>query len=259
MKLTRALFTGVASLVAIVALWMAALVVFDVSPYVGKGPIDVWNYLFTMPAAAENREVLWGNLLQTLTDASVGFVAGLVVAILVAILFALSRGIEHALMPIAMLLRSVPLVALAPIIILIFGREVTVVAVMSGIVVLFPALVNIVYGLRSASPQILDVVSVYGGSRWTALRLVAMPSSLPAFFASVRISVPGAITGALLAEWLATGNGIGYAIVSAIGRAKINEVWASVVAITLASMVLYAIAAFVESLVLRRWGSDTVR
>ena len=157
-------------------------------------------------------------------------------------------------MPIAMLLRSVPLVALAPIIILIFGRQEPAVAAIGGIVVLFPALVTVVFGLRSASPAMLEVIEVYGGSRWTSLLKVALPSSLPAFFTALRVSIPGAITGALLAEWLATGKGIGYAIISAVSRAKNNEVWAAVVVITLASIILYSLVSLLEDMVLRRAG-----
>lgn len=255
----RSLTNAVISLVVVVMLWIGSLWVFQVTPYIGKGPLDVWEFLASDAAAAENRELIGAALAQTLYDASIGFSAGLLVAILVAVVFSLFTAAEHALMPIAMLLRSVPLVAMAPIIILVFGREQASVAVMGAIVVLFPALVNIVFGLRSASPQMLDLIAVYGGNRWTALRKVAMPASLPAFFAAIKISVPGAITGALLVEWLATGQGVGYGIISAVGRAKTNEVWAYVVVITIVSILLYNLVALVESFVLSRFGQDAGR
>ena len=76
---------------------------------------------------------------------------------------------------------------------------------------------------------------------------------MPSFFAAVKISVPGAITGALLVEWLATGQGIGYGIISAVGRAKTNEVWAYVVVITLVSIVLYSLIGLFENYVLKRF------
>ena len=250
--LGRGVLAGVASIVAVVALWVGFLAIFGVSPYIGKGPIDVWEFLAVDPKAEANRATVFGALGQTLLDASIGFVAGLALAALIAVIFTLSRGAEHALLPLAMLLRSVPLVAMAPIIILIFGREQLSVAVMGAIVVLFPALVTIAFGLRSASPHMLDLVRVYGGNQFTALRKVAFPASLPSFFAAVKVSVPGAITGALLVEWLATGKGIGYGIVSAAGRAKFNEVWADVVVITAVSIVLYNVVAIIESAVLSR-------
>jgi ABC-type nitrate/sulfonate/bicarbonate transport system permease component len=241
------------ALVVVLALWMFALWALDVTPYIGKGPLEVFDFLFLAEDAFANRELVSTALSQTMIDAGIGFGFGLGIATLVSVLFTLSRSVESALMPIAMLLRSVPLIAMAPILILIFGRGEVTVAVMGAIVVLFPALVNILFGLKSASAAMMDVATVYGASKLAALRFVAFPSSLPSFFAAVKISVPGAITGALLVEWLATGQGIGYAIISAIGRAKTSEVWAYVVVITLVSILLYNLVGLIESYVLKRF------
>ena len=252
----RSLLTFALTLVVVLALWVAVIEFFGISSYVAKGPLDVWAYLVTDDDAGEHRAQLAGDLAITLADAFVGFVAGLVVALLGAMAFRLSRGVEQALMPIAMLLRSVPLVAMAPLIILIFGRDVATVAVVAGIVVLFPALVTIVFGLHSASPEMLDVVAVYGGSRLTALRKVALPASLPSFFAAVRISVPGALTGALLVEWLATGDGLGSAIQTAYAQVQFSLVWSAVVVVTAVSLVLYNVVQLAETVVLARMGSS---
>jgi ABC-type nitrate/sulfonate/bicarbonate transport system permease component len=246
--------TFVLTLVTVLVLWWGVLAVFQISPFIAKGPIDVWNYLFTVPAAEANRTMIFGNLMQTLGNAFIGFVAGLVAAIVGATLFQLSKGFEHALMPVAMLLRSVPLVAMAPVIILIFGRTTWTVAVIGGICVLFPALVNIAFGLKSAAPQMNDLVDVYGGGAFTKLRKIAMPSSLPAFFAAVRISVPGAIVGALLAEWLAVGGGIGGTVNGFISSAQFSALWASVVVVTGVSLILYNLIQIVEDVVLARMG-----
>ncbi len=244
--------TFVLTIVAVLVIWVGLLWALQLLPLIAKGPVDVWNWLFTVPAAEANRAMLMGNLAVTLGDAAIGFVAGLVVALVAAIAFELNKGIEHALMPVAMLLRSVPLIAMAPVIILIFGRDFWTVAVIGGIVVLFPALVNISFGLKSAPPMMNDLVDVYGGGAFTKLRKVAFPSSLPAFFAAVRISVPGAITGALLAEWLAVGGGIGGSIGGFIPQAQFAALWASVVAVTAASLVLYNLIQIVEDVVLAR-------
>ena len=250
----RVVGDAVMTLVIVLAVWVGALAVFEVSPYVGKGPREVWEYLVEVPKAAANRAEIVTLLGETLRDASLGFVTGMVAALVLAAAIVLSRGVEATVMPVAMLLRSVPLIALAPIIFLLLGRGAVTVAVMSGIVVLFPALVTIVFGLRSASPQMRDVVHVFGGSDRAVLTKVALPSALPALFASVRVAVPAAITGALIAEWLATGQGIGYGVVSAVGRAQNTKVWAMVAAITLVSLVLYTVAQLVERFVLARFG-----
>lgn len=234
-------------------LWVGLLWVFDISDFVGKGPMDVWEHMFGHEEAGAVRSEIWGLALVTLSDAAIGFIAGMVVACLLAVGIVLSRVMEAAVMPLAMIVRSVPLVALAPLIILALGRGTAVVAAMGGIVVLFPALVTIVFGLRSVTPQIRDVITVYGGGVWEVLVKVAMPSALPVFFSAVRISVPGAFTGALLAEWLATGEGIGHAVVSAVSRSQNTRVWALVVVITLVSLALYMVAQLVENLVLRHY------
>ncbi|GAA3694033.1 ABC transporter permease [Arthrobacter ginkgonis] len=253
--LGRTALNVLVSLAIVLILWVVALKVLDVSSYIGKGPLDVWEYLMLEEDAAQNRAGLLSALGRTMADAAIGFVCGLVVAVAIATLFTLFRGVEHAMMPMAMLLRSVPLVAMAPIIILVFGRETAAVGAMGGIVVLFPALVTIVMGLRSASPAMQDVVTVFGGSKFSAFRKVALPSSLPAFFTALRISIPGALTGALLAEWLATGRGIGYEIISSVSRARYDAVWAAVVAVTLSSLVLYGVVTVIENAVMRRMGT----
>ena len=250
----RAIASTAMTVVVLVVLWDVALRAFGVSTFVGKGPLDVFGYFFTADAAAENREQIWAETLTTLGHAAIGFGAGLGVAALVAVLFVLIPPLEFAIMPLAMMMRSVPLVALAPIVILIFGRDIMTLSVIGGLVVFFPALVNLTMGLRSTPPQLTDLISVYGGGGPTVMRMARIPAALPALFSSVRIAIPGAIGGALLAEWLATGNGLGYAIVSAIGRSDNTTVWACVVAITASSLVLYGLASVVEQVVRRRWG-----
>jgi ABC-type nitrate/sulfonate/bicarbonate transport system permease component len=245
------------SLAVVILLWVVGLWALDVTPYIGKGPVEVFTWLFLDADSSEHLNLVASALGQTMVDSAIGFSFGLFFATFIALLFNLSKGFEQALMPIAMLLRSVPLIAMAPILILIFGRQQVTVAVMGAIVVLFPALVNIVFGLRSASAAMMDVATVYGANKLSAIRYVAFPASLPSFFAAVKISVPGAITGALLVEWLATGQGIGYAIISAVGRAKTNEVWAYVVVITLVSIIIYNLVGLLESLVLSRFGQST--
>ncbi|WP_018331034.1 ABC transporter permease [Actinomycetospora chiangmaiensis] len=254
--LGRRLLPVGASIVAVLVLWTAFLQVFGIRRVIGKTPLDVWGWLVTAPQAVANRGVVFGNLGITLRDAGIGYVAGLVAALAVAMVFVLSRSVEQALMPVATLLRSVPLVAMTPIIVLAFGRTLGAVAVIGAIVVFFPALVTLVYGLRSASVQAQELVAVYGGTRWTRLRLVMLPSAAPAFFAAARLGVPGALVGSLMAEWLATGEGIGAALLKAMGGFRYLEMWSSVAVVTAVSILAYALVGVVESVVLARMGLD---
>ncbi|NQX11239.1 ABC transporter permease subunit [Microbacteriaceae bacterium VKM Ac-2855] len=256
-SLNRSLLVAVATIVIVLAIWVGIILFSGVSPYVIKGPLDVWEYLFTTEDAAANRAEMGTLFGVTMWHAFIGFASGLVVAIAVAVLFRLSKGLESALMPFAMLVRSVPLIAMAPLIILVFGNgSIASVAVIGGIVVLFPALVTVAFGLNAASPQMLDVVSVYGGNTFTAIRKVALPGALPSLFAAIRVSVPGAITGALLAEWLSTGDGIGGSINAWMSQAKFSEVWAAVVIVTGVSLILYMVVQVFESIVLSRMSLD---
>lgn len=246
--------SGALSLVAVVLAWPLVLFALGVSPYVGKMPWQVWEFLVTDEGAPANAGRLAAALGQTLADAGIGFAAGLTAALLLSCLFLLAPAVEHAFIPFAMLMRSVPLLAMAPVIILILGRGTVTVAVMGGLIVFFPALVTITSALRATPAAMTDLVQVYGAGRVREVFMVRLPAAVPAVFASVRVAVPGAIAGALLAEWLATGQGIGYAIIAAMGRSANTEVWACVVLATGASLALYGFATLAEQAARKRWG-----
>jgi len=258
-RLGRTFAQVLASVVVIVVLWYSFLKAFHLNPLVAKDPKDVYHYLFTVPKAHDNRHVIFTALMQTLGDALAGYLAGTIAAIVVAVLFVLYRPVEQAFLPVAMVLRSVPLVAMTPIITLVFGRHLAGVTVIAGIVVFFPSLVNIVFGLRSTPKAAADLVTAYGGSSFTVLRKVAMPSALPSLFASARIAVPGAIIGALLAEWLATGKALGYYMEHAQQVFDYGGVWASVVVITAVSVAIYGVVGIIETVVLARYGPAPAR
>lgn len=250
----RRLVPVAVSVVVILVLWTLFLAVFGIRRVIGKTPWDVAEWLFALPAAPRNRALVLGDLGTTLVDAGSGYVAGLVAAVVVAAAFVLSRSAEQALMPLATLLRSVPLVAMTPLIVLAFGRDLVATAVVGGIVVFFPALVTVVHGLRSASPWAMELVTVHGGGRVRRLGAVMLPAAVPSIFAAARLGVPGAMVGALMAEWLATGRGSGATMIKAVGGFRYIEMWASVVMVTGASVVAYALVGAVESVVLARMG-----
>nr|WP_246256293.1 ABC transporter permease subunit [Isoptericola halotolerans] len=244
----------------VLALWWAVVNLTGMSPYVAKGPAQVWDFLVAGEDAAENRAVLAPLLARTLLDAALGFVVGMGVAGGLAVAFSLSRTVEAGVMPLALLLRSIPLVSIAPVIILVTGRGTQAsVAVIGSLVVLFPALASILFGLSRASAQSLDLVHVYGGNRLTAMRKVNVPGALPSLFAAARVSVPGAVTGALLAEWLSTGTGIGGSIVKFTASARFDDLWASVALITVVTLLLYNFVQVIENLVLTRMAMTTAQ
>ena len=247
------------SALILAVLWQIAIVVVGQSPFIAKGPLDVVNY-FTQDGldgtAGEHRALLAGLLGVTLADAALGFVIGLALSISISIAFVMFRPVEFMFMPIAMLLRTVPLLAMAPVIYIIFGNGRVTAALIGTVVVLFPVLVNLTVGLRSVSQQSVDLVTVYGGHRLTVLRKVAIPTALPHLFASMRIAVPGAITGAMLYEYLFTTTGLGAAVTSAKAAFDYPQLWAATVLATIVSIVLYTITTIIEAAVLSEWGPE---
>jgi ABC-type nitrate/sulfonate/bicarbonate transport system permease component len=252
-RFIRPVFNAVVTLAVLIGLWWAFVAAFNLDPLIAKTPADVFTYLLHGPAADSGAQSVWGGLGRTLLDALYGFVAGLVAAVAVALSFVLSRIIAGMLLPLAVLVRSVPLVAMTPVLTLVFGRGIVATTVIAGIVVFFPALVTMTFGLRSASRQSADLVRAYGGGAWTVARKVMLPSSLPALFASARIAVPGAVIGAMLAEWLATGVGMGYGMLQDANSFNYVDIWASAALLTGVSVLLYNLVAIAESAVLARF------
>jgi sulfonate transport system permease protein len=249
----RALAYAVVSAAVITGLWQAFIDVLHLNPFFAKGPADIWQYLVSSPTAGSSWHQLLSALAITARDAALGYVAGTAVAVAVAVAVVLSRTVEHTVMPIAMVLRSVPLVAMAPLLILVFGQGLTSVIVIAGIISFFPTLVNVVYGLRSAPASAVDVAVAYGASSLMVLRKIRVPCALPAIFASARIAAPAATLGAVVAEWLATGRGLGYQMLEAANASDFDFLWAAVILITLFAFLVYNVVAAAERLMFSRY------
>ena len=260
-SLGRSMLNALITVVIVLALWQAVVSFTGISPFVAKGPLEVFRYLLVDnpekpdSTAASHRELLAPLVAQTLMDAVLGFVVGMAIAVALAMIFTLSKTVEAGVMPLALLLRSIPLVSIAPVIILITGRGTPAsVAVIGSIVVLFPALASVLFGLSRANRESLDLVRVYGGGTLMTLIKVSIPGALPSLFAAARVSVPGAVTGALLAEWLSTGAGIGGSILKFNASAQFEYLWSSVALITFITLVLYNVVQIIENVVLARMG-----
>ncbi|MCU1378540.1 MAG: binding-protein-dependent transport system inner rane component [Acidimicrobiales bacterium] len=259
LRIGRILLSSAISIAVVLLAWWGFLKFFDVLPFIGKGPGDVWKWLFTDPEAGVHRGLMRHESYTTLRDAFLGLLFGTVAAVACAVVFNLSRTLQQLFMPIAMVLRSVPLVAMTPLIVLIFGRGLTAVTVISGIVTFFPTLVNVALALKATPKESIDLLRAYGASPLSTLLKVQLPSSLPALFASLRIAAPLALVGALLAEWLATGQGLGYSILQASALSDYNGLWSRVALVTMYSVVLYKVIGGVEVLVLRRFSAVAPR
>ncbi|MFF3601940.1 ABC transporter permease, partial [Kitasatospora indigofera] len=127
------------------------------------------------------------------------------------------------------------------------------VTIIVSIVTFFPTLINVVVGLRSAPTLAVDVVRSLGGSDGLATRKVRLLYALPSFFAAVRIAVPSALAGATLAEWLATGTGIGAMLVQDYAASRFGALWTESVTIVLVSVLFYALIGLLERPITRHF------
>ncbi|MDY7099601.1 MAG: ABC transporter permease subunit [Actinomycetota bacterium] len=259
LKVLRGASTLAISTFVLIALWVAYLWLFDIDDFVGKGPADVWDYLFAAPTAGENRSELFEALWVTLWDAGLGFVVGGAASVAIAVAFVVWKPVELTFMPVAMVLRSVPVVAMIPVLALVFGRDTVGVVVIVGIIVFFPTLVLVTHGLRSTAGEAIELLRVYDASTFEVLRKVRLPSAVPALFAAARIGTPGAILGALLCEWFLTGEGLGYLLLSAGTQTKYNLVWAATILISIVSIVLFTAVTTVERVALERYAPEAAR
>lgn len=260
-RIVRPILTIVLAFAVLLLVWQLFLVVFDVEPFVGKGPKDVWTWAFDAPDAAAHRQTLVDGLGRTLLDAGIGFVVGLVVSIAVAVVFVMFRPVEQAFLPIAMALRTVPIVAITPLLAKLFDRGMAGTIVVVGIVVFFPTLVLVSHGLRSVSQEKLDLLRAYNASSFEVLRRVRFPNAMPSIFASMKVAAPGAILGALLAEWFITGEGLGYeGLLTARTLSRFTQVWATTFLLVMVSITFYTLIGAAERVVLRKYAPEqTVR
>jgi len=238
----------VLSVVFALAVWDLSLKVFGLSSYVAKGPLDVWDYLFSGSMASQNRSPILSALWTTLRDAGFGLIAGCVIGCLLAFIVVLVPRIETYVLGWGITLRVLPLAAVAPLIGAVFGRGVVAAIIVCAMISFFPTFVLMVGGLNSATPGSIALIRSYGGGRWKTMRKVRIPSSLPALFAALKIAAPAALTGALVTEWTVTGNGMGALVIVASNESLFGQIWASIVIIAVVSILLFSLAGLGERL-----------
>ncbi|GAA0531684.1 ABC transporter permease [Paractinoplanes ferrugineus] len=254
-RLLKGIGGAVLSVIVICGVWQLLVKGLHLDPFLTRGPVDVWKYL-TDPEHDAERTLLWDASRVTALDAALGLLGGTVAALVTALAFALWRPVEQTFLPIAMALRAVPLVAMTPLIALIFGRGLMAVTVIAGIVTFFPVLVNVSLALRSVPRSSMDLMHAYGASPYATLLRVQLPGALPALFAAMRVAAPLALVGALLAEWLATGKGLGYLMLASVTTFELDRMWSGVTIVTVASILLYTLISVVEQLTLTRYAPE---
>lgn len=239
--------TGVvpALLAALLALVAAEglLRAYGVPPGLIPTPTRVAVSLYT------SRVVLLGDARVTFVqEALLGYLAGVGAGIVVALAAVRFPFLERGALPYAGLFASIPIVALAPVIVKAFGLEWPSKAIIVAVTVFFPVVVNVVRGLQSANPLLLDLMRTYAVTPAAAFRLVRVPSALPFLFNALKIGSTLALIGAIVGEFFGTtGQGLGFRIQIEAGRFNLDIVWAAIVIASVLGMAFYGAVSWLEA------------
>ena len=222
----------------------------DIPPYVLPGPLAVLQTLIS------DWGVLSESLLTTLLTTLEGFIAASVGGIALALLFNQSKWLEYSLFPYAVILQVTPVIAIAPLL-LIYLPQQTAVIVCAWIVGFFPVLSNTTLGLNSVDRNLAGLFQLYGASRLQTLRFLKLPAALPFILGGLRIAGGLSLIGAVVAEIAAgsagAGSGLAYRIAESGYRLNIPRMFAALLLLSLAGIVIYGLLALVSHLALRRW------
>jgi NitT/TauT family transport system permease protein len=247
MRFAPALF-GLLALV----LWEAAVRIGDVPVYQLPGPIAIVGAFAADPVGL--LQALASTLFVTLAALLVAAVLGVAMAVAMSA----SRLAQAAIQPWAVALQVTPLPAIAPLIIIWVDQPFVALVVCATIVAFFPLFANTVTGLASAAPELNDLFRLYGASRWRTLALLRLPAALPYFLSGLRISGGLALVGAVVAELVAGSggfaSGLAYRILEASFRLEMPRMFAALVLLALAGIVLNFGLGAVGGYVLRRRG-----
>lgn len=226
-------------------IWQFGVRYFDVPTYIAPAPTDVGAVFL------EELPLLMRNFWPTFTVSIVGFLAGNLAAILIAVTFVHSRVMERAFFPIAVFINTIPILAIAPILVLIFGPGLTAKVVIAGLICFFPTLVNMVRGLQSVNPQTLELARILSASKSEIFWKIRLPSSLPFLFSALKIAATTCVIGAIVSEWIGADVGLGALIIDSTFNYRSPLLYATVFLSSGLSVLLFASVTIAEKLVVR--------
>lgn len=246
------------SLAAFLVIWENAIVWFGIQSYLLPSPTDVGKTLW---AGYTGDGRFWPHLGVTLYQVIVGYAIGCGIALVIGALAAESRIFERLVYPYVIGLQSMPKVALAPLIIVWFGFGASSKIVLVALICFFPTFVNCVAGLRSTNPDLVDLYRVFGASRLTIFFNVKLPSAAASIFAGLQISVILALIGAVVGEFIAARQGLGYLIQSSTLNFDVATMFAAILSLSFVGVVATSLVRLIERRVVfwaRRVPSVTV-
>lgn len=227
-----------------VAAWQVGVAFSNTPAWLLPSPTDVARSLVA------DRELLWANFQVTLIEVLVGFSLALVSGVLLGIAVFRSPILNRTLLPLIIASQTIPVAAIAPLLLVWFGYGLLPKVLVTALVGFFPLVVNTVEGLRSTDPDIVNLLRSFGAPAGRVFRLAEFPSSLPAIFAGARIAVTICVIGAVFGELIGAKAGLGYLLTRSIAQFETPRMVAAIVLLSVMGAGLYALVTLAERLVL---------
>ncbi|MGE5250077.1 MAG: ABC transporter permease [Bacteroidota bacterium] len=230
------------SLAAGLLIWHLAAKLSRLPSFILPAPGDVWARF--LRAAADG--TLLGDLLVTLTEVLLGLLAGVVFATVLGYLVAKSRLLENLLAPYLVASQAIPLVAIAPLLVIWFGPGMFSKVLICAMIVFFPVLVNTVVGVRAVPPALYDLMRSLHATRRDILLKLEIPAALPVFLGGLRIGATLSVIGAVVGELVGAASGLGFLINVGRGQYDTALVFVAVFTLIALALVLYGVVAWIE-------------
>lgn len=249
--LLRSIFPPVAALLVLLALWEGLVRALGVPAFLLPPPSAV------IASGVHDAPELAASAWVTAEAALIGFGLSALAGVLAAVVLSSSRLLERALYPYTLFLQTVPIVAVAPLLVLWFGPGQRAVAASAFIVSVFPVIANTLSGLRSVEPALRDMFRLYGARRIATLLKLELPGSLPHIFTGLRIASGLAVIGAIVGEFVAGFSegtaGLGITVLAAYRQLRTDLMFAAVLCAAGLGIVLFGTVSLAGTLLLRRW------
>jgi putative hydroxymethylpyrimidine transport system permease protein len=233
-------------LAALIGIWQIAASsgalanLFGIEDFLVPSPSEVASSIW------ENRSLLAENAGVTLREMVFGLGVAIVVGVGFAVVMHLSETLRLATYPLLIASQTVPIIVIAPILVLWFGFGILPKLAIVALICFFPITVNTLDGLRSVGPEGIKLMRTLDGSRWQILRRVEAPAALPYFFSGAKIAVVIAPIGAVFGEWVGADSGLGHLILTDNGRIEVAREFAATAVLSAMALVLFGLAALAE-------------
>ena len=237
-------------IIGLLLLWWAVVVIFQVKPFIAPSPGAVLQTLYI------KRDVLLANLLPTAGEALGGLLIGNLAAIGLATVFVHYRRLQEIFFPVVVMFNSIPVVAKAPILVLIMGNGVEPKIAIAALVCFFPTLVNGVRGLEAVNPQAMELMRVLSASKREIFFKLRVFSALPFLFSALRIAASMSVIGAVVGEWIGATQGIGAMIIQATYNFDSALLYAAIIMSAVLSGTFFMVIVGLERWIIR-WQPET--